>query len=52
MQDFLYVIDIYSKYSWIFPLKDNKNITIAGAFLETLDDFGCKDVEQSTVDIT
>ena len=27
----LYVIDIYSKYAWVFPLKDKKRITITNA---------------------
>ena len=26
------VIDIYSQYSWVFPLKDKKGITITNAF--------------------
>ena len=28
----LCVIDIYSKYSWVIPLKDKKGITITNAF--------------------
>ena len=28
----LCVIDIYSKYGWVTPLKDKKGITIANAF--------------------
>ena len=28
----LCVIDIYSKYAWIIPLKDKKGITITNAF--------------------
>ena len=28
----LHVIDIYSKYAWIAPLKDKKSITITNAF--------------------
>ena len=33
---FLCVIDIYSKYSWVIPLKDKKRITITNAFHKTL----------------
>ena len=28
----LCVIDIYSKYAWIIPLKDNKGVSITNAF--------------------
>ena len=28
----LHVIDIYSKYAWVVPLKDKKSITITNAF--------------------
>ena len=28
----LYVIDIYSKYAWVIPLKDKKGIAITNAF--------------------
>ena len=28
----LYVIDIYSKYAWVVPLKDKKGITITSDF--------------------
>ena len=28
----LCVIDIYSKYAWVIPLKDRKGITITNAF--------------------
>ena len=29
----LYVIDVYSKYSWVVPLKDKKDITTTNANL-------------------
>ena len=32
----LCVIDIYSKYGWIFPLKDKKGITNTNAFQKML----------------
>ena len=33
----LSVIDIYSKYTWVIPLKDKKGITITNAFQKLLD---------------
>ena len=38
----LCVIDIYSKYEWVVPLKDKIIITIADAFQKFLDESGCK----------
>ena len=32
----LYVIDIFSKYAWVFPLKDKKGIIITNAFQKIL----------------
>ena len=32
------VIDIFSKYAWIIPLKDKKGITITNAFKKILDE--------------
>ena len=32
----LCVIDIFSKYSWVVPLKDKKGITITNAFQKIL----------------
>ena len=34
----LCVIDIFSKYAWVVPLKDKKGITIVNAFQKILDD--------------
>ena len=34
----LCVIDIFSKYAWVVPLKDKKGVTIVNAFQEILDD--------------
>ena len=31
-------IDIFSKYAWVFPLKDKKGVSIADAFRTPLDD--------------
>ena len=38
----LFVIDIYSKYELIVPLKDKKGITISNAFQKFLDESNCK----------
>ena len=32
----LFVIDIYSKYAWVLPLKDKKSVSIINAFQSTL----------------
>ena len=34
----LCVIDIFSKYAWVIPLKDKKCVSIVNAFQKTLDD--------------
>ena len=34
----LYVIDIFSKYAWVVPLKDKKGASIVDGFQKTLDD--------------
>ena len=34
----LCVIDIFSKYAWVIPLKDKKSISIVNAFKNFLDD--------------
>ena len=34
----LCVIDIFSKYAWVIPLKDRKDISIVNAFQKILDD--------------
>ena len=34
----LCVIDLFSKYAWIVPLKNRKGITITNAFQKILDD--------------
>ena len=33
----LCVIDLFSKYSWVVPLKDKKSISIANVFQSILD---------------
>ena len=37
----LCVIDIYSKYAWVIPLKDKKGIIITNAFQKILDESNC-----------
>ena len=34
----LCVVDIFSKYDWIVPLKDKKGVSIVNAFQKILDD--------------
>ena len=34
----LFVIDIFSKYSWVIPLKDKKGVSIVNAFQKILDE--------------
>ena len=37
----LCVINIYSKYAWVIPLKDKKRKTITNAFQQILDESNC-----------
>ena len=34
----LFIIDIYSNYAWVIPLKDEKGITVTNAFQITLEE--------------
>ena len=38
----LCIIDIFSKYAWVIPLKDKKRITITDAFQKILEESKCK----------
>ena len=38
----LCVIDIFSKYAWVVPLKDKKGVSIVDAFQKILDKSGRK----------
>ena len=38
----LCVIDIFSKYAWVIPLKDKKGVSIVNAFQKILDKSGRK----------
>ena len=33
----LYAIDLFSKYAWIIPIKDEKGVSIVNAFQKILD---------------
>ena len=35
----MYAPDIFSKYSWVIPLKSKKGITITNTFQKLLDEF-------------
>ena len=35
-------INVFSKYAWVFPLKDKKGVSIVGAFQKILDKSGRK----------
>ena len=34
----LFIIDIFSKYAWVVPLKDKKCVSIVNVFQKILDD--------------
>ena len=34
----LFIIDVFSKYTWVVPLKDKKCVAIANAFPKVLND--------------
>ena len=38
----LCVIDIYSKYAWVIPLKDKKGIRVTNVFQKNLDELNRK----------
>ena len=40
----LCVIDIFSKYAWIVPLKEKKGVNIVNAFQKILDKSGRKNM--------
>ena len=46
----LCVIDIYTKYAWVIPLKDKKAITITDAFQKIEDELKRKPSKISTDD--
>ena len=45
----LWVIDIFSKYAWVIPLKDEKGIAITNAFQKILDESNRKSNKISVV---
>ena len=38
----LSIIDVYSKYAWVIPLKDKERVTITNAFQKILDELNQK----------
>ena len=38
----LFVIDIFSNYTWVIPLEDTKGVTIINAFQKNLQESKCK----------
>ena len=38
----LYIIDLFSKYAWVVPLKDKKEVSIVNAFQKLLNSFDRK----------
>ena len=38
----LCVIDVFTKYAWVKPLKDKKGKTILNAFIEIVNESNCK----------
>ena len=38
----LCIVDVYSKYAWVIPLKDKEGITITNVFQKFLDESGRK----------
>ena len=45
----LCVIDIFSKYTWVIPIKRTKGITITNAFQKRLDEYRCKSNKQEHI---
>ena len=38
----LCVIDVFTKYGWVKPLKDKKSITVLHDFIEIVNEYNCK----------
>ena len=43
------VIDTFSKYAWVVPLKDKKGVSIANAFQKILDDSNRKEIKYGLI---
>ena len=41
-KEFILLINFYSKYAWVIPLKDKKDETIAKVYQKVLDESGRK----------
>ena len=50
IQYLLCVIDSFSKYAWIVPLKEKKGITITNTFQKILDESGGREANKIWVD--
>ena len=48
----LCVIDIFSNYAWVIPLKDKKGVTIVNAFQKVLDKSGRRQRQSKNVNQT
>ena len=40
----LCVIDVFTKYAWVKPLKDKKGKTVLNAFIEIMNGCNCKPI--------
>ena len=38
----LCVIDVFTKYGWVKPLKDKNSITVLDDFIEIVNEYNCK----------
>ena len=41
----LYVIEVFSNYAWVKPLKDKKGKTVLSAFTEIVNESNCKPIK-------
>ena len=41
----LYVIEVFSNYAWVKPLKDKKGKAVLNAFIEIVNESNCKPIK-------